>query len=273
MYEYIQAIILGILQGLGEFLPISSSGHLLLAPYLFGWKEMLGNEKLVFDCALHLGTTAALVIYFWKQLTSIFGSLVTKKVDDAPNRKLAWLLLMGCVPAAIIGAFGESEIEAIFRDNPLSIATALMLMGVVLWAADRLGKRTRSYETLKPWEAITIGLAQALALIPGVSRSGATLTAGLGMGLSRDAAARFSFLMSAPITLGAALWSFRHLIKSPPSVHFMILMAIGLVTSGVVGYLCISFMLNYIKKHSMTLFTVYRLVLGVSVFVVWYLRR
>lgn len=273
MHDYIHTIILGILQGLGEFLPISSSGHLLLAPYLFGWKEMADNAKLVFDCALHVGTTTALIIYFWKDLTSIFGSVFNKKVEAAPNRRMAWLLLMGCVPAAIIGALGESKIEAIFRDNPLSIASALMIMGVVLWVADRLGRRNRQYDALKPWEAITIGLAQALALIPGVSRSGATLTAGLCLGLNREAAARFSFLMSAPITLGAALWAFRHLLKTPFDMHYVVLMVIGAVTSAVVGYLCIAFMLNYLKKHSMTLFTVYRLVLGVGVFVVWFMRR
>ncbi len=273
MHEYIQSIILGILQGLGEFLPISSSGHLLLAPYLFGWKEMASNTKLVYDCALHVGTTTALIVFFRKDLASIFGALLSKDKQAEPNRRLAGLLLMGCVPAAIIGVLGESKIEELFRNNPLSIATALMLMGIILWVADRLSKRDRGYEGLKPWEAITIGLAQALALIPGVSRSGATLTAGLCMGLNREAAARFSFLMSAPITLGAAIWSFRHLIESPPTGHFIVLMIIGVVTSSVVGYLCIAFMLNYIKKHSMTLFTAYRLVLGVSVFIVWFMRR
>ncbi len=273
MNEYLHTIILGILQGLGEFLPISSSGHLLLAPYLFGWNEMGDNAKLVYDCALHVGTTAALIIFFWKDLTSIFGALIKKEVKAEPNRRLAWLLLMGCVPAAIIGVLGESKIEAIFRNSPRSIATALIVMGVILWIADRLSKRNRGYETLKPWEAISIGLAQALALIPGVSRSGATLTAGLSMGLSREAAARFSFLMSAPITLGAALWAFRHLVKTPPNAHYVGLLVVGAITSAVVGYVCIAFMLNYIKKHSMTLFTVYRLVLGVGVFVVWYMRQ
>ncbi len=273
MHEYIQSIILGILQGLGEFLPISSSGHLLLAPYLFGWKEMPDAQKLVFDCALHVGTTTALIIFFWKDLTSIFGALISQKSEAAPNRRLAWLLILGCVPAAIIGALGESKIEELFRNNYLSIATALMVMGIILFVADRMGRKARSFDTLKPWEAITIGLAQALALIPGVSRSGATLTAGLALGLSREAAARFSFLMSAPITLGAAVWASRHLIGQALDVHYLTIMAIGAVTSAVVGYVCIAFMLNYIKKHSMTLFTVYRLVLGVAVFVVWFSRR
>ncbi|MDW8290761.1 MAG: undecaprenyl-diphosphatase UppP, partial [Armatimonadota bacterium] len=258
----LEAVVLGVLQGLGEFLPISSSAHLLIAPWLFGWQEASPQEKLVFDVALHLGTTVAVIGYFRQDLWRIFSALFRPPNPHGQERRLAWTILLACVPGAAAGALFEDIIEQSIRTQIALIAVLLMVMGLILYLADRFGRRERSVESLSVLDGFLIGCAQALALIPGVSRSGATITAGLMLGFTREAAARFSFLLSAPITLGATLWTFRHLVASPPASEQLLVMATGVLTSGVVGYLSIAFLLRYLRTHSMNLFLWYRLALG-----------
>ncbi len=268
----VEAVVLGALQGLGEFLPISSSAHLLIAPWLFGWQEMPPQEKLVFDVALHLGTTVAVIGYFRHDLWRLFGALFRPPNPHGHERRLAWTILLACVPGAAAGALFEDVIEQSIRSQMALIAVLLMGMGVILYLADRFGRRERTVESISVFEGFLVGCAQALALIPGVSRSGATITAGLMLGFTREAAARFSFLLSAPITLGATLWTFRHLVTSPPAGEQLLVMATGVLTSGVVGYLSIAFLLRYLRTHSVNLFLWYRLALGLLVLAVWWFR-
>ncbi|GIV21682.1 MAG: undecaprenyl-diphosphatase [Armatimonadota bacterium] len=269
----VEAVVLGVLQGLGEFLPISSSAHLLIAPWLFGWQEGTPQEKLVFDVALHLGTTVAVIGYFRHDLWRLFRALFRPANPHPEDRRMAWMIVLACLPGAAAGALLEDVIEQSVRTRIALIAVLLMLMGVVLYLADRFGRRERSVDSLRTFEGFLIGCAQALALIPGVSRSGATLTAGLLLGLTREAAARFSFLLSAPITLGATLWTFRHLVTSPPTGGQLQALVVGVLTSGVVGYLSIAFLLRYLRTHSVNLFLWYRLALGLLVLAVWWIRR
>ncbi|MGC8783769.1 MAG: undecaprenyl-diphosphatase UppP [Armatimonadota bacterium] len=269
----IEAVVLGILQGLGEFLPISSSAHLLIAPWLFGWQEGSPQEKLVFDVALHLGTTVAVIGYFRHDLWRLLRALFRPSNPHPDESRMAWMILLACVPGAVVGALFEDVIEQSVRTQIALIAALLMLMGVILFLADHFGRRERPLSSLRLFEGFLIGCAQALALIPGVSRSGATITAGLMLGLTREAAARFSFLLSAPITLGATLWTFRHLVHSPPAGEQLLVMVVGVLTSGVVGYLSIAFLLRYLRTHSVNLFLWYRLALGLLVLAVWWMRR
>lgn len=271
--KIVEAVTLGILQGLGEFLPISSSAHLLIAPWLFGWNEGTPKEKLVLDVALHLGTTVAVIGYFWHDLRRIFGALLPSPNPSEQDRRMAWIILAACIPGAAAGALFEEVIERHIRSQMVLIALLLMGMGIVLYLADRFGRRERAIDTLRLRDGLLVGCAQALALIPGVSRSGATITAGLLLGFTREAAARFSFLLSAPITLGATLWTFRHLFLSPPTGEQVVIMAVGVLTSGVVGYLSIAFLLRYLRTHSVSLFLWYRLALGTLVLAVWWLRQ
>ncbi len=267
-----EAVILGILQGLGEFLPISSSAHLLIAPWLFGWHEGTPQEKLVFDVALHLGTTVAVVSYFRHDLWRLFRALFRPANPHPQDQRMAWMILLACIPGAAAGALFEDAIETSVRTRIALIAVLLIAMGIILYLADRFSRRERPLNSLRTVEGFLIGCAQALALIPGVSRSGATITAGLMLGLTREAAARFSFLLSAPITIGATLWTFRHLVKSPPAGEALLVMATGIVTSGAVGYLSIAFLLRYLRTHSVNLFMWYRLALGLLVLAIWWAR-
>lgn len=271
--NWIEAVVLGILQGLGEFLPISSSAHLLIAPWLFGWQEGTPQEKLIFDVALHLGTTAAVIGYFRQDLWRLLRALFRPANPHPDDRRMAWMILLACIPGAAAGALFENVIEENIRTRIVLIAVLLMITGGILFLADRFGRSERPITSLRTLEGFLIGCAQALALIPGVSRSGATITAGLMLGLTREAAARFSFLLSAPITLGATLWTFRHLVQSPPSSDSLLVLAVGVVTSGVVGYLSIAFLLRYLRTHSVNLFMWYRLALGLLVLAVWWWRQ
>jgi undecaprenyl-diphosphatase len=251
-------------QGLSEFLPISSSAHLILVPWLLGWPP----HGLVFDLALHLGTSIALLSYFWRDWTNL-GKAVIAGFTDARARqtveyKLAWFILLGCIPAGVVGVLFEDVIESAVR-SPAQIALLLMVFGVVLLIADRIGTRERALGKLTLTDTVVIGLAQLLALAPGVSRSGITMSAGLFRGLDRPAAARFSFLLSAPITVAAALYKLRVLLKQPPTSSEALIFLVGIVTAGVVGALAISFMLRYIQRQPVDVFVWYRLLFGAFV--------
>ena len=265
--DLFQAIVLGIVQGLTEFLPVSSSGHLILVPWLLGWPD----PGLTFDMALHLGTAAALLGYFWREwLTlgrAVLAGLTSAEARKAPHWRLAWMIVLGSVPAAVIGLLFEDVIEQNVR-QPAMIGALLILFGLVLFAADRLGRRDRNLGDVGFRDAIVVGCAQAIALLPGVSRSGITITAALARGLDRAAAARFSFLLSAPIIIGAALFKLRVLAKAPPTGSELVAFVVGTVAAAIVGALAIGFLLRYLQRSSMALFVWYRVAAGTLILVV-----
>jgi len=257
-----QAIILGAVQGLTEFLPISSTAHLVLVPWFFGWTD----PGLGFDAALHLGTLIALVVYFraeWFRLVHGALDLASGRRQQL-NARLALYLIVGTIPALIVGALFSDLADSTLR-HPLIISSALVVLALVLVAAERAGKRKTPLESMTLGDATTIGCAQALAIIPGASRSGVTITAALFRGMTREAAARFSFFLSTPI-IGAAVSKsivdgLRH---GFPSVS-MSAAAAGIVVSGVVGYMAIAFLIRYLAANSTYIFVYYRILLGLVV--------
>lgn len=251
-FSYREAVILGIVQGLGEFLPISSSAHLVLTPWFFGWSD----PGLTFDVALHLGTLVAVVVYFWRDLVKLAVALPRPRTPDG---KLAWLLLIGAIPGGIAGVLFDDLAEQAFR-NPLLIALTLSLMGLVLYAADRWGPQARTERDLGIVDALAIGVAQAVAIVPGVSRSGMTIAVARWRGLERAAAARFSFLLGTPLIAGAAVFKLRHLLGEP-GVFTGPFMA-GIIVAAVVGALSIAFLMRYLQRAGLGVFVIYRLLLA-----------
>ncbi|MFN7017112.1 MAG: undecaprenyl-diphosphatase UppP [Fimbriimonadales bacterium] len=260
--DILQAIWLGILQGLTEFLPISSSAHLILMRFWFGWEIGDPQAELVFDVALHVGTLAAIVIYFWKDLSRLASAAFSTDPERAVDKRLAWGIVVGCIPAAVAGTLFEDPIEAFFRVQHALIAGLLIGIGGLMAIADRLGRKQRAIESIGLVDAFLIGIAQAFALIPGFSRSGITIIAGLMLGLQREAAARFSFLLSTPITFGAAVWSFRNLLKGGVPAEMIAPMLAGGAAAMVVGWLCIAFLIRYLRTRSLMPFVVYRVAIG-----------
>ena len=263
----IQAALIGILQGLTEFIPVSSSAHLELAPWIAGLPEdgLLGS--LSFDVFLHLGTLLALLGYFagdWlRLLRAAWASIRERRISRDPDRRLAWLLILATIPAALIGFVGEAWIdENLHADRDevrLAIAAFLVVGAIALWLADRFGSRRREIDGLSLPGALTIGLSQALALLPGISRSGATISTGLALGLSRESAARFSFLLATPITLGAGLYGSRKLLDVSHTGMEWLALAVGFATAAISGMLAIGFLLSWLRHRSVTVFSVYRL--------------
>ena len=259
----LQAAILGLVQGLGEFLPISSSAHLVLIPWLFKWND----PGLTFDIALHIGTLIAVAIYFWRD----WLKLITKGVTDVRSTegKLFWYLVAATIPGAVVGFLLEKKAETIFRE-PILISTMLILLGVLLYWADRKSVKHIEMNRITFKTSLFIGLSQALAIIPGVSRSGITMTMGLLMGLTREGAARFSFLLAAPIIFGAALVKLPFLISNPSiiTINFII----GILVSFVIGILSIGFLLRYVQTRNFLPFAWYRFILGSLVIVIALIR-
>jgi undecaprenyl-diphosphatase len=259
----LQAAILGLVQGLGEFLPISSSAHLVLIPWLFKWSD----PGLTFDIALHIGTLIAVAIYFWKD----WLKLITKGLTDVRSAegKLFWYLVAATIPGAVVGFLLEKKAETIFRE-PILISTMLILLGVLLYWADRKSVKHIEMNRITFKTSLFIGLSQALAIIPGVSRSGITMTMGLLMGLTREGAARFSFLLAAPIIFGAALVKLPFLISNPSiiTINFII----GILVSFVIGILSIGFLLRYVQTRNFLPFAWYRFILGSLVIVIVLIR-
>ena len=275
MPDLLKAAILGIVQGLTEFLPVSSTGHLVLLEK--GMDISQDRFGLSFDAAIHLGTLLAILVYFWstvlRLLTAWVGSIRARRWDIDTDSRLAWLIVIGTVPAAVIGFLFESTVEEKLR-NPALVATMLILFSGALVLAELLGKRRLQASQLGATAALFIGLAQAVALIPGVSRSGITISAGLLAKLERQQAAVFVFLLSAPIVAGAGLKKVYDVVKEARNgllgredLQFFL---VGFVLAAVVGYLTIHFMLAYLRGHSLYAFVVYRVALGVIVLaVVW----
>ncbi len=263
----LHALVLGIVQGLAEFLPISSSAHLSLVPYVFGWED----PGLAFDVALHLGTLAAVLWYFrveWINLTKAgFAILRTRKVVGDDQWRAVFIVI-ATIPGAIGGLLLEKYAETVFRDPKLT-AIALIVLGTLLWAADRYARQTRELPGMRWTDALLVGVAQVFALIPGVSRSGSTMTAGRALGFDRTSAATFSFLMSMPITAAAAV------LKVPEALREGITLPIvvGILASAISGWLAISVLLRYISTKSFGIFAVYRWILGIAVLLLIYSRQ
>ncbi len=259
MLELIEAIFLGIVQGLTEFLPVSSSGHLVLGQYFLG----LDPERfgLSFDVALHMGTLLAVVSFFWRDLIRLayafVGSLTRGRNLQNPDQRLAYLIIASTVPAALIGFLFQNFIESQTR-QPWIVVFNLVLVGVLFIVAEAAGRHSRRASKLGFVEAIGIGIAQAAALVPGVSRSGATITLGLFLGLRREEAAKFSFLMSVPIIAGAGVLQMGDVVAAGVDSFEAMIFGAGFVSSAVVGYLAIRFFLSYIADHSLRAFAYYR---------------
>lgn len=262
-----QAIILGLIQGLTEFLPISSSAHLSLTPVILGWKD----PGLAFDVALHFGTLIAVLWYFRKQWVELIiaagGILKTRRIDTVDKKRVIFLIL-ATIPGAIGGLLLEEKAETVFR-APTLTAIALILMGILLWAVDRLSAQSRPLDRMRWVDALVIGLAQVVALVPGVSRSGSTITAGRFLKFDRQSAAIFSFLMSMPIIAAAVV------LKGPEVLHeggITTQVIAGVLAAAVSSWLAIAILLRYVSKHSYGIFALYRVVLGVGVLVFLYMR-
>lgn len=264
-----QAIILGIIQGVTELLPISSSAHLNLIPWICGWKI---TES--FDVALHFGTLLAISIFFYKDwvdlikcgFQTIFGG--TKNIEEKQNSqegRMFWYIVLATIPGGIIGFILDHTIGEAICNMPLLIAIMLIVMGIILYYVDEHMPNKTEYEDMNFKQTFFIGLSQALAFIPGVSRSGITMTAGRLMGVSREGSAKYSFMLSTPIILGATLYKFK-------SFDFSISFVVGVIVSTVVGMFVIQFLLDYLKRESFKLFAVYRVMLGIAVIILYFCK-
>jgi undecaprenyl-diphosphatase len=274
MGQLFQALVMGVVQGLTEFLPISSSGHLILVPYLFGWDDPF-IDSLAFSVVLHGGTLLALLVYFradWARLIPAgFATLRDRSFKSDPNRRLAWLLVVSTIPAAIAGAALNDVIERNVR-QPGLVALMLVLAGILLWLADRWGARIHALERLSFRGALGIGLAQTIALIPGTSRSGISITAALFTGLDRTAAVRYSFLMAMPVIAGAVAFEGYKLVRGEVTDVELGPLIVGVVSAFVSGILAIEVLLRYVRTRSFNIFVLYRFALAAVVLVVFLTR-
>ena len=270
---FLEALFLGIIQGLTEFLPISSTGHLTIAGKLMGLISSENPEHwTAFIAVIQLGTLLAIIIYFWKDLWGIFIDFINENIvkrnkfsDQSSNSKMGWLIILGSIPVAIIGLGFKDLIEGAFTKNLYVIATSLIVLGIILALAEKVGKFKRNLKDIGWKDALIIGFAQSIALIPGSSRSGTTITAGIFLGLKRETAARFSFLLSVPAILGSGLLEF---YGSLEYIQFdgLINLAIATIASAISGYLAIAFLLSFLKKNSTIIFVYYRIAIGVIIF-------
>jgi undecaprenyl-diphosphatase len=261
--SWFEAIILGIAQGLTEFLPVSSTAHLRIVPAFAGWDD----PGALFTAVIQLGTMLAVVIYFWRDLVRIvrawFSSLRHPERRGELDARMGWYVIIATIPIGVAGLVFNDQIESGAR-NLYLIGTVLIVAGLILAVADHVGRRARDVDAVNRRDAIWVGIAQALALIPGTSRSGATITAGLFLGLEREAAARFSFLLSIPAIVLSGLYGLTELVRGDESVSFSAL-ALATVVAFVLGYVAIAILLRYLATHTMLLFVVYRVVLGAVV--------
>jgi undecaprenyl-diphosphatase len=266
-----QAIVLAIIQGLTEFLPVSSTAHLTIIPDLLHWKD----PGLSFDVALHLGTLVAVLVYFFRDWVQVIlngvGISYRGAHPDENSRSLLWLLVLGTIPAALAGFKFEKYADQTLR-TPFIIGGAMIVFGLLMWLADRAGTARSGLDQMTGFDAITVGIAQAFALIPGVSRSGITLTAARFGGFSREAAARFSFLLSTPIIAGAAGKKGWELYKDGLPEDMKLPYMVGIAVSAVVGLIVIAFFMRYLRRHSLSVFVWYRIVFGIIVVALAFFR-
>lgn len=265
--DFISIIILGFIQGIAEFLPISSSAHLIIFRDLFGiGKGMDAHLALTFDLALHFGTLLAIGIYFFKDFINMISKGITKGVKDDEG-KIFWYLIVATIPAAITGVLFEDVIENTIRNNYVIIALALAIMGIIIYLADKYSKSDKSIKKMTVKDAIIIGCSQVLALIPGFSRSGTTISAGRTLGINREDAAKFSFYLSAPVVCGAlVLQLFKKATWTVIGAN-LLTFALGVLISFGVGLLCIKYLLKYLHKHDFKIFMIYRLILAIIVLI------
>jgi undecaprenyl-diphosphatase len=273
--QLIQAAILGVVQGLTEFLPVSSSGHLILVREFFGW-ELLSDThwNTIFDLSAHAGTFVGVLAYFWSDVLRLGDAFFTSfrhGVAGVPERRLAWVIVLATIPAAVAGVLGEDVIEEHLREAPMMVAGLLIVFGLVLWLADWRGRQARGLKDTGWIDGIVIGLAQALALAPGVSRSGITITAGLAFGMTRETAARYSFLLSLPIIGGAALYGFYSVLGELSHLPdgSLSIFAVGFLSAALSGYFCIRYFLSYLQRHALAPFVIYRLAMG-AFLLIWF---
>ena len=281
-----QAVVLAIIQGLAEFIPVSSSGHLIIVRRLLGWNELSPAHELTFDVALHFGTLLSVLFYFRRTWFQIIRAALGGKVvrfseaggsdenltlqERKDERMLLWFLAIATIPGAIAGKLAEHSTEDYFREHIVLIAAALIVVAVLMWLGERIGKREKPLTRISFVDSLVVGVAQAFALMPGVSRSGSTITAGLFRNMTREAAVRFSFLLSTPIIAGAALLKAHELRKEglPPGMHTPFL--VGILVSAVVGYITIAWLIRYLQSNTLRVFIIYRIVAGVVVIVLAY---
>lgn len=256
-----EAIVLGIIQGVTEFAPISSSAHLVIIPYFFGWRQPF----LFFIVMLHLGTLVGVLCYFRRELLQLFLAFVRSvrklSVKNDPLAKLSWLIILGTLPAVLVGHFLMNFFERLFK-SPLPAGFFLLLTGVFLILSEKAAKQMRDLENIAVSDSLLIGLAQSFAIAPGLSRSGLTIATGLFMGLTRESSARFSFLLSLPVILGAFVQETTKLNSAANTLNFVPL-TLGFLTAAISGYLCIKFLLKYLQKGSLSIFAYYCFGLGV----------
>jgi undecaprenyl-diphosphatase len=274
MDQLFQALVLGIVQGLTEFLPISSSGHLIVVPYVFGWDDPF-ITSLEFTVALHAGTLAALLIYFredWLRLVPAgLAAIRDRSLRGDPDRRLAWLIIVSTIPAAILGVLLNDPVEKAIRQA--NVVAVLLVVGAgILWLADHWTSGRTPLSRLSVRAAAGIGFAQALALLPGVSRSGISISAGLFAGLDRQDAARYSFLMATPVTAGAVLWEGIKLVRGGDIATQAGPLAVGVAAAFISGILAIAWLLRYVRTRSYNVFVAYRLVLAAIVLAVFLTR-
>lgn len=283
----LQAILLGIIQGLTEFIPISSSAHLIIIPWLFGWEDEILNS-LSFDLALHLGTLVALLIFFAQDWIRIIragiASVIERKIGDDADRRMAWLIIIATIPGGIAGIVLESKIEALFHSPNaphqtsamIAMAIIIAILGTLLFLAERWARHERGIDQITLQNAILVGIAQAFAVFPGVSRSGSTITAGLAIGLKRETAARFSFFLSAPLIAGAGIKSIYDVVKLVAQGTLgqteLLMFPVGFIVAAITGYLCIRFLMQFLQKNSADIFVYYRWALAVLIVVVALVR-
>ena len=261
---FFQALILGIIQGITEFLPISSSGHLVIIPFLLGWD--LPNEQIFpFDVLIQIGTLIAMIVFYWKDIKQIAHSMVlgirNRKPFEEVQARSGWLALLATIPAGILGLILKERIEKLFN-RPSAVGILLIITAAILTVSEKITKKNRNITTLNISDAIVIGVFQALSIFPGISRSGSTISGGLLKNLDRKTAGQFAFLMAIPIMTAAGLLSLFDLIKTPNLFQFLPVMAVGFVTAGTVGFFTIRWLIGYISNHSLLPFAIYCLILG-----------
>ena len=282
-----QAVVLAIIQGLAEFIPVSSSGHLIIVRRLLGWNELSPAHELTFDVALHFGTLLSVLFYFRRTWFQIVRAALGGKIvrfsessgsdsnltpeEQKDERLLLWFLAIATIPGAIAGKLLEHSAEDYFREHIVLIAGALIVVALLMWLGEKVSKLEKPLTRISFSDALVVGIAQAFALIPGVSRSGSTITAGLFRNMTRDAAVRFSFLLSTPIIAGAALLKAKELHKEglPAGMHAPFL--VGIIVSAIVGYITIAWLIRYLQSNSLRIFIIYRIVAGIVVIALAYM--
>lgn len=286
-----QAVVLAIIQGLTEFIPVSSSAHLILVRRLLGWNELSPGQELTFDVALHFGTLLSVLVYFrrtWFQIVRAalggkvvrFSESTSSDVNLTPEeqkdeRMLLWFIAIATIPGAIAGKLLEHSAEDYFREHVIFIATALIVVALLMWFAEKISTQSKPLTRVTFADSLIVGIAQAFALIPGVSRSGSTITAGLFRNMTREAAVRFSFLLSTPIIAGAALLKAHELRKEglPAGMHAPFIL--GILVSAIVGYATIAWLIRYLQSNTLRVFIIYRIIVGVIVIALaftWHLQ-